>query len=105
LTAILLLLAAMMLRFNVYGTMSAIWRDASKHPSPNSGFAEAGVAGALGIRLGGLNYYGGVASQRAFMGEALTALAPIHIKQTIHMMYTTTILFTIGATIFLLVWH
>ncbi|MBP2627072.1 MAG: Cobalamin biosynthesis protein cbiB [Firmicutes bacterium] len=103
LTGILLVLTAIILRFNVYGTMTAIWRDAAKHPSPNSGFAEAGVAGALSIRLGGLNYYGGVASQRAYMGEASTELAPIHIKQTIQMMYTATILFVIAITIFL--WH
>jgi len=101
LTGILLVLAAMILGCNVYGTITTIWRDAAKHPSPNSGFAEAGVAGALGIRLGGLNYYGGVASQRAYMGEAWNQLAPIHIKQTIQMMYTATILFIIGLTIFL----
>jgi len=101
LTGILLFLAAVILRFCVYGVVTAIWRDAAKHPSPNSGFAEAGVAGALGIRLGGLNYYGGVASQRAYMGVALTQLAPIHIKQTIQMMYAATILFVIAITIFL----
>ena len=101
LTGILLVLAAIILRLHVYGTMIAIWRDAAKHPSPNSGFAEAGVAGALGIRLGGLNYYGGVASQRAYMGEVLAELAPIHIKQTIQMMYTATMLFVLAITIFL----
>lgn len=101
LTGLLLVVTAIILGFNVSGTMTAIWRDAAKHPSPNSGFAEAGVAGALGIRLGGLNYYGGIASQRAYMGEALTQLAPIHIKQTIQMMYTATILFIIAITIFL----
>ncbi|WP_378956358.1 adenosylcobinamide-phosphate synthase CbiB [Pelosinus sp. sgz500959] len=100
-TGILLVLSAILLRLNVYGTITAIWRDAAKHPSPNSGFAEAGVAGALGIRLGGLNYYGGVASQRAYMGTATTVLGPIHIKQTIQMMYVSTMLFTIGITIFL----
>ena len=102
LTGILLVLSAIILRFNVYGTITTIWRDSAKHPSPNSGFTEAGVAGALGIRLGGLNYYGGVPSQRAYMGQALTKLAPQHIKQAIQMMYTTTILFVIGSTIFLL---
>lgn len=105
LTGILLLLTAMLLRFNVYGTISSIWQDAAKHPSPNSGFAEAGVAGALGIRLGGLNYYGGLASQRAYMGMARTDLGPIHIKQTIQMMYVATLLFAIGITIFLLLWR
>lgn len=34
------------------------WRnDASKHPSPNAGVAEAAAAGALGVRLGGTTVY------------------------------------------------
>jgi adenosylcobinamide-phosphate synthase len=100
LTAILILLATIVLRLNLSGASKAIWNDAAKHPSPNSGLSEAGVAGALGIRLGGLNYYGGVASQRAYMGEAQTPLVPLHIKQTIHIMYTTTVFFI--AILFLL---
>ncbi|RDI65168.1 cobalamin biosynthesis protein [Nocardia pseudobrasiliensis] len=36
----------------------AAWRnDAANHPSPNAGVAEASMAGALGIRLGGLTEY------------------------------------------------
>lgn len=95
LTAILLLLTTLVLGFNFKGACKAIWKDAAKHPSPNSGFSEAGVAGALNIRLGGLNYYGGVPSQRAFMGEAGTPLVPLHIKQTIYIMYTTTAFFIV----------
>ncbi len=102
LTAMLLIIAAALLRLNVRGTIQAIKEDADKHPSPNSGYCEAGVAGALDIRLGGLNYYGGVASQRAYMGTGMTTLAPIHIKQTIRIMYVTTILFVAGTTIMLL---
>ena len=104
LTGILLVLSAMLLGFNVHGTISSIQRDAAKHPSPNSGFAEAGVAGALDIRLGGLNYYGGVASKRAYMGVASNVLTPEHIKKTIQMMYMATLLFTIGITILLVLW-
>lgn len=101
-TGILLIIGAALLRFNIRGTIQAIREDAKKHPSPNSGYCEAGVAGALNIRLGGLNYYGGVASQRAYMGTGITTLAPIHIKQTIRMMYMTTILFVVGITLILL---
>jgi adenosylcobinamide-phosphate synthase len=37
-----------------------IWRrDGSKHPSPNAGQSEAAMAGALGVRLGGRNFYDG----------------------------------------------
>ncbi|GMA55602.1 cobalamin biosynthesis protein CobD [Alicyclobacillus sacchari] len=52
------------------GAWRALVRDARKHPSPNSGIPEAMVAGALGVQLGGLNYYGGIPSHRATMGEA-----------------------------------
>lgn len=44
-------------------------RDASAHPSPNAGPVEAAFAGALGIRLGGTNEYGGVVEERAVMGD------------------------------------
>lgn len=101
-TGMLLVITAALLRLNTRGTIQSIKKDAQKHPSPNSGYCEAGVAGALDIRLGGLNYYGGVPSQRAYMGEGKTTLAPIHIKQTIRMMYMTTILFVVSITVILL---
>ncbi|SFL38649.1 adenosylcobinamide-phosphate synthase CbiB [Pelosinus propionicus] len=100
LTALFILLATIVLRFNFIGASKTIWKDAKKHPSPNSGLSEAAVAGALGIRLGGLNFYGGIASQRAYMGEAKVSLIPIHIKQTIHIMYITTAFFVASLFIY-----
>jgi adenosylcobinamide-phosphate synthase len=44
-------------------------RDAAGHPSPNAGRVEAAFAGALGIRLGGVNSYGGVAEDRHTLGH------------------------------------
>lgn len=49
-------------------------RDAHLQPSPNSGYPEAAAAGALGIRLGGLNHYGGAASHKAFLGDQTNPL-------------------------------
>ena len=46
-----------------------LWRDGSKHPSPNSGRPEAAMAGSLGIQLGGINYYQGVPDDRPLLGE------------------------------------
>lgn len=40
-------------------TLRAWWRDAHRHASPNAGRAEAAMAGALGVRLGGTNVYDG----------------------------------------------
>jgi adenosylcobinamide-phosphate synthase len=44
-------------------------RDGHQHPSPNAGRCEAAFAGALGIRLGGLNRYGSVVEKRAELGD------------------------------------
>lgn len=92
-TGILVIIAAGLLGHNAAGAAQAIWRDAAKHPSPNSGISEAAVAGALGIQLGGLNYYGGIASQRATMGLPLQELFSAHIRQAAGIIYVVTLLF------------
>lgn len=91
-TGVLLVIAAFLLGYNAKGAAKMIWRDAAKHPSPNSGIAEAGVAGALGIRLGGLNYYGGVASLRAYMGDEDNRLSAVYIQKTVYIMYVVTVI-------------
>ena len=46
-----------------------VWRrDGSKHASPNAGQSEAAMAGALGVRLGGVNYYDGEPHQNPVLG-------------------------------------
>ncbi|HKZ46936.1 MAG TPA: adenosylcobinamide-phosphate synthase CbiB, partial [Thermodesulfobacteriota bacterium] len=50
-TAILMVFASFILRFNWRNSLKIIWRDARKHPSPNAGFPEAAIAGALGLQL------------------------------------------------------
>lgn len=67
--------------------------NAAKHPSPNSGYLEAATAIQLGIQLGGENYYGGVKSFRAFMGQPYIQLNRRHIINSIYQMYLATILF------------
>ena len=49
--------------------------DASAHPSPNAGVAEAAFAAALGVRLGGVNRYGERVERRASLGEGRTPKA------------------------------
>lgn len=96
LTALLLIVAAFLLRFDWRGALRMIRRDAAKHPSPNSGFTEAGVAGALGVQLGGLNYYFGQPSLRARMGDATRALEPEDIARAVWLMYGATGLFLLA---------
>lgn len=97
LTALLLLLAAFLCGFDARGAYRCMLRDAKLHPSPNSGWAEATVAGALGVQLGGLNYYFGRPSLRARMGDAHKPLSAINIVETIKLMYATTLLFVLWA--------
>ena len=93
LTAMLFICAAMILKLDYKNAFKMMKRDASKHPSPNGGWAEATVAGALNIRLGGVNYYFGEPHFRAYMGEPHENLEAVHILGAIRMMYTATILF------------
>ena len=97
LTAILFIGAAVILRLDYKNAFAMMKRDASKHPSPNGGYAEATVAGALNIRLGGVNYYFGQPHFRAYMGEPNESLEAAHILGTIRLMYTATILFLMCA--------
>jgi adenosylcobinamide-phosphate synthase len=47
----------------------ALRRDGARHPSPNAGRCEAAAAGALGVRLGGTNVYGGHTEHRPELGD------------------------------------
>lgn len=94
-TGILLIFSAWILGYDYKFAYQMMLRDAVKHPSPNGGYAEATVAGALHIRLGGYNSYFGKTSFRAYMGEPLEKLRAKHILGSIRLMYTATILFII----------
>ena len=47
----------------------AVLRDAGKHRSPNAGWPESAMAGALGLELAGPRVYSGKMVRDAFMGE------------------------------------
>lgn len=51
------------------GAWRAVRRDAGRHRSPNAGWPEAAMAGALGLALAGPRAYGGVVVEDALMGD------------------------------------
>jgi adenosylcobinamide-phosphate synthase len=77
-------------------------RDGRKNPSPNSGIPEAAVAGALGIQLGGLNFYNSKAILKPFIGDDINALEPGHIKESIKISYISSALFLIIGVVLIL---
>ncbi len=50
----------------------AAWRDARLHHSPNAGWPEAAMAGALGLKLGGPRRYDGEAIDEPWLGSGRT---------------------------------
>jgi adenosylcobinamide-phosphate synthase len=70
LSALLLVAAA---AFDDRAAAAAAWhavrRDAHRHRSPNAGYPEAAMAGALGLALAGPRVYGGVPVEDALMGD------------------------------------
>lgn len=85
-TGLLLIVASLLLRLDAKTAFTIIMRDAKLHPSPNSGIPESAVAGALQIQLGGTNYYKGIPSHRAVMGDWYRPLQADDILKTVKMM-------------------
>ena len=70
LSALWLILAALLQPgASAAGAWRAAWRDAGKHRSPNAGWPEAAMAGALGLRLNGPRVYGTTRVEDHWMGD------------------------------------
>ncbi|NJD37369.1 MAG: cobalamin biosynthesis protein CobD [Geobacter sp.] len=87
LTALLVIPAALLLRLHAGNAWRIFRRDRHNHPSPNGGQIEAAVAGALEVRLGGVNSYFGQPSTRPFMGDPLQPLQARYILQAVQLMW------------------
>jgi adenosylcobinamide-phosphate synthase len=70
LAALLLTIGALLMPgANAAAAISAVFRDARHHRSPNAGWPEAAMAGALGFCLNGPRFYGGQPSGDGWMNE------------------------------------
>jgi adenosylcobinamide-phosphate synthase len=86
LTAGLLVIAAALSLRTGRSAWRILLRDGCKHPSPNSGRPEAAMAGALGVRLGGVAWYDGQPVERPFLGDGASMLKPAHISSALGLM-------------------
>jgi adenosylcobinamide-phosphate synthase len=93
----LMILSAVLLRFDAKNALKIYKRDRFNHASPNSGHCEAACAGALGIRLGGNAYYGGKLEQKPAIGDGLRPAEAADIVHAVRLMYVSAVLFVIFA--------
>src|SRR6202045_4219593 len=105
LSALLLVAAAAL---NKTASAAAAWRavvrDASRHRSPNAGYPEAAMAGALGLSLAGPRVYGGVTIDDAMMGAGRRDATAADIRQALTLYrYADAILIALVAAIAVIV--
>ncbi|MBI5407430.1 MAG: cobalamin biosynthesis protein CobD, partial [Nitrospirae bacterium] len=96
-------IAALLCGKGLRNSLRTVLHDRKNHPSPNSGIPEAAVAGALGVQLGGVNYYQGVPSSRPFIGELRHDFSEGHIIGANRIMIVSSILMFLTGSIILLV--
>jgi adenosylcobinamide-phosphate synthase len=89
LTYLLIALAALLTQHDARAAVRVGWRDGRKHPSPNSAWGEAAMAGALGVRLGGPATYQGVPSTKPHLGGPGAPLTAETVEQAVRLMLVT----------------
>ena len=92
LTALLLVIATFLVQLNAGRSLRVLRRDHANHLSPNAGYPEAALAGALGIRLGGPSIYFGKKVWKPTMGDDLTPVNIGMLKEARSLCLVTAIL-------------
>ena len=91
-TGILIVIASMILGYDYKNSLKIFIRDRKNHSSPNSGHAEAGVAGALGVQFGGRVSYFGKEVDKPVIGDKTKDFELEDIKKNIKIMYVASFL-------------
>jgi adenosylcobinamide-phosphate synthase len=107
LTALLVVIAAaIMPGADATEAWRAVWRDAKNHRSPNAGWPEAAMAGALGISIAGPRHYGGVLTTDAPMGRGRREVTAADIRRalTLYWVADALLILSVGA-LAPFIWH
>ena len=83
LTAVGIVVASGFAGTSARGAWNVWLRDRNKHKSPNAGQPESAISGALGVGLGGGNFYDGAFSPAEPIGEEFPAPQSLHARQAI----------------------
>lgn len=91
-TAMLIIISAAVLQLDYKNAFKTVIRDAKKHASPNAGYPEAAVAGALNISLGGPSVYHGNLYDKLWLGDAIKEIKLEDIKATEKMVIISSVI-------------
>jgi adenosylcobinamide-phosphate synthase len=75
---------------------ATMWRDARHHRSPNAGWPEAAMAGALGVRLSGPRVYAGQLTQEPWVNATAPDPAPADLNRALALYRTTMLVLVAG---------
>jgi adenosylcobinamide-phosphate synthase len=95
-TGLLMVAAAPLFGLSAKNAWRIMRRDGRNHSSPNSGIPEAAVAGALGIRLGGTNLYGGRQVVKPTIGDSVQQISQESWRGAVRLMYGAEVLLVVG---------
>lgn len=102
-TGYLVIFAAFILGLDYKNSYRIYKRDRYNHTSPNSAHPESAVAGALGIRLGGANYYFGKIVEKPTIGDKNKVIEISDLYKTNNILLVVTLLgFSVGLIIIVL---
>lgn len=103
----LALFSRRLFRYDFVRAVGTYLRDRSQHQSPNAAHSESAVAGALGLRLGGGAYYGGVFEARPPLGTAVRAPERADIRRAVTLMQVAAVIALVACTVVKLavLWH
>jgi adenosylcobinamide-phosphate synthase len=85
LAALLLVVGALFAGGKPADASRAVRRDAPRHRSPNAGWPESAMAGALGLRLAGPRTYGEDLVDDAYMGDGTTEATAADIRRALRL--------------------
>lgn len=91
-SALMMILAAFILKKDYKNAVRIFKRDRLKHASPNSAQTESVCAGALRIKLAGDAYYFGKLYKKPYIGDALEKITIDKIKEANSLMYASAVL-------------
>ncbi|MCG2711867.1 MAG: adenosylcobinamide-phosphate synthase CbiB [Candidatus Omnitrophica bacterium] len=104
-TGVLIVIAALLSGNDHVNAWRIMRRDSRKHSSPNSAVAEAAMAGALGVQLGGACFYSAKYHERPVIGDAKEQLQAQIIQDALIISFLVSLLAITIGIILVYVWQ